>query len=299
MTSEERHRFEVEQCRANPQMDSYNNFWDIPDDEISELSLVAWLVAGGKLDQIPDKHRSNDVLWTAARHDRDSYKLIGRYEVTDHRELSLEAIRLGHADFEDVPGEYIDEDFLIEVNTCTFGRKPSKTLLKARPELITERVVKAICSRSISKARDFCAAGGDKAAELMKDEYLVKAIRNQISDAESLVGMGKAHVLTGMLAEGFWPAYRTLPNQIAVFRVPPSTPAEALDRLCTKLSPGDRTLHRCWLQSKPTNEVVAALQGSQKGLDELFAIYPERELRKHMKSNRALSGRFLENDLGM
>lgn len=280
-------------------MDSYKNFWSIPEEEVSELSLVAWLVAGGQLGQIPDEHRTQDVLWTAVRHDRESFKLIGRYEVSDHRELSIEAVQLAHACFEDVPAEYIDEDFLIEASLTTFGRPTSKTLLETRPDLITERVARTICSRTISQARDFCAAGGIKAAELMRDEYLAKSIRNQISDAESLIDMGKLHVLTSMIAEGFWPAYRTLPNQVAVFREPPATPTEALERLCAKLSPGDRVLHRCWLQSKPTNEVVAALQGSKKGLDELFAIYPERELRKHMKSNRALSGRILENDLGM
>lgn len=298
MNSNDRHSFEVEQCRAFPKMGSYNNYWDIPQRELSELSLVAWLIAGGTFEQIPAEHRTENVIWAAVRHDREAFKLIGRHEVSDYRELSVNAVQLGYATFQDVPAEYIDEEFLIDATSHTFGRSTTKTLLDAHPNLITEQVAKAVCSRSISQARDFCVAGGVKALGLLKDEYLVEAIQKQTSDATYLNDLYKTYVLVSMIAEGFWPKHVSIANA-ALYRQPPETPAEALERLCEKLSPGDKVLHRCWLQSRPMGQVVSALQDSQKGLDELFEIYPEQELRKHMKSNRALRGRLLESDLGM
>ena len=294
------HFFEIQCCQQHPDMEAYKTFSAIPPAKVSEASLVSWLVSGGKLEQIWTDLRTEPVLWTAVRHDPDAYELIHSDDVSDHRKLSLEALKNKCTSWYSVPQEHKDEQFLID---ATEGLSEALKYIRLRddyPELITERTAQAICSRSISQAFDFCQAGGHQAEFLFKDEYLKEGIKAQTSDYGTLKIMGKSYLLIGMLADGFWPDENNfqVPDSIKPFKVPPANPAEALERILA-LRGGNKILHRCWLQTQPFVEVIEALQGSKKGLDELFEIYPERELREHMKSFRALRGRFLEHDLGM
>ena len=82
---EDIHSYEIEQCQKHHDMGDFKTFADIPNERISEGSLVAWIVSGGKLAQILTGLRTERVLWAAARHDDDAYKQIGKDQVADHR----------------------------------------------------------------------------------------------------------------------------------------------------------------------------------------------------------------------
>ena len=111
----DQNQYEIDQCALHPDMDRYSKFRRIPSDRVSESSLVAWLVHGGILEEIPEDLRSERVLWTAARHDDTAYGLIGVDQVSDHRGLSLEAVIRGKTTFQEIPFDHKDEDFLIEM----------------------------------------------------------------------------------------------------------------------------------------------------------------------------------------
>lgn len=296
------HSYEIEQCQKHPGMSSYSTFAEIPNDQISESSLVAWIVSGGKLAQILTGLRTERVLWAAARHDDDAYRQIGRDQVSDHRALSVEAIRQGKAYFFWLPEEYKDEQMLIDMTIFGTHSIQNIDLAGAYKHLLTERVAEAICSRSLSQAHEFGIAGGAAAKALIRDKYLEAGIRAQTSDYGYLEMVNKQYLLVKMLAFGFWPDEKNfnVPDEVVrSFVVPPSDPIEALERIGVCQSRGHKLLHRSWLQTRPTKEVVDALQGSAQGLDELFRIYPEQEMRKHMKTHRSIRGRLLEQDLGM
>jgi hypothetical protein len=295
------HRFEIEQCQQNPDMDGFASFTDIPDDRVSESSLVAWLVAGGKYKEIPQGLRSEALMWSAVRHDRDAYELIDETDVADHRGLSLEALKHDHAKFSSVPERHKDGQFIVD---CTaYGHRKVLTIdfYRDYEHLLTEDVAKQICSRSISDASDFCTTGKHRACLLMKDEYLEAGIRVQTSDYPYLKLMGKTYVLAGMLAKGFWPdeSQFAVPDETATFKTPPSSLTQALERLQVNQGAGHRLLHECWIKIHPMQEVVSAFEGSQNGLDALFRLYKQHELRDYIRTSRPLRGRFLEQELGM
>lgn len=295
------HWYEIAQCEDNPDMINYKTFSDIPEGRVNDSSLVAWVVSGGKLAQIPVEMRTEPVLWSAVRNDSEAYDLILPEDVTDHRSLSLEALRHSKAFFTSVPEAYKDEQFLIDMTSVGSQLINNIRLRDQYDHLLTEYTAKAICTRSISDAFNYCQAGGEKAGVLLKDDYLVEGIQIQTSDYGTLKLMGKEYLLIAMLADGFWPAAQNFnfPPEIHVMRTPPASPTEAVERIQIAKSGGHKILHRCWLQTQPMADVIAELQSSTKGLDELFIIYPERELREYMKLHRSLRGRFVEQDLGM
>jgi hypothetical protein len=294
------HSYEIEQCELHPDMGSFSSYYDIPAWRVSDSSLVAWLVAGGELKRIPPEKRSEAVLWTAVRHDEAAYDLIAPGAVKDFRALTLEALRHGKTSYWKVPDECKDEDFAIEA-----GLLPNFPLheldFKYAQHLLNERVAKAFCSHSLTKAFDFLSHGGSKARDFLRDEYVEDALRAQVSDYGVLRSLGKQHVLVRMLAQGFWPDekhFRQL-GEFEVFRAPPADAAEALERMSTCQEWGHRILHRYWLETRSVQEVVDAFQTSKLGTDELFEIYSEKQLRPFIKDYRSIRARFVETDLGM
>lgn len=296
------HWYEVEQCEANRDIKQFRNFEDIPKERLSESSLVAWIVSGsGKLAKIPVEERTERLLWSAVRHDKDAYDLIPACDVNNHRELSLEALRHSNTYFSSIPEAYKDEQFLIDMTERGSHSIKNIGLADRYDHLLTDFTAMVICSRSVSQALSYCEAGGEKARALLKDEYVLEAIKKQTSDFGSLKSLGKEYLLISLLADGFWPAEENFnfPPEVHALRSPPSSPKEAVERYSVATALGHKVLHRCWLQAQPKPQVIDELQSFQKGLDELFIIYPEHELREYMKSYRSIRGRLLEQDLGM
>jgi hypothetical protein len=295
------HRFEIEQCELNPDIDAFKSFAAIPKDKVSESSLVAWLVAGGKLAQIPQDLRTEAVLFAAVRHDMDAYEQIPVDAVTDHRQLSLEALKQGNTNFDEVPEIHKDEAFLIEMVVGGTRTLSGVRLQTDYEHLLTENLARTVFSRTVAEAYDLVRAGGPKAQALLKDEYLESAIRAQTSDYGFLAALGKEYVLTAMIKSGFWPEQRNFraPASVSHFKIPPANPDEAAERISSTIIQGFKVLHRCWLKAQPLPEVVDALQASEAGLNELFNTFREQDLRPFIKTYRSIRGRILPNDLGL
>lgn len=279
-------------------MSRYGRFEDIPPEIVCESSLVAWLCHLGKLSQIPCEMRTAQVLFAAVRHDSAAFESLQENEAVSHRELTLRGVIAGRLRFESVQKEYKDEDFIIGLSAVGAGMLTAIDFAGEYKHLLTDRVVEAICTRRLSAAYEFgwdwFPAGRDR----IKDEYIEVAIAKEIFDYDKLKIMGKSHVLTNMLNEGFWPEERQFyPGDSC--RVAPKSVSECFEILCEQKYPYVKVLLRCWMQTRPTIEAVEALHGSKTGLDELFSLYPIHEIREHMNGLRSIRGRLLENDLGM
>lgn len=297
----DQHEYELAQCALHPDMDGYSKFRRIPEDRISESSLVAWIVHGGMLEEIPQDLRTERVLWAAARHDDHAYDLISQEDVADHRGLSLAAVLRKKTSFSKVPWEHKDEDFLIEMTVDSTWPIQGINLANAYAHLITEKVAEAISSRSISHAYGFWMIGGDQARELIKDSYLETAFKNGCRDFAELDRLGMKHLLVAELAKGFWPKVDPSESLAGndITSEPPSDPMHALSLIDGAKKYGHKIVYNCWLLSRPVEEVIESLQVKRVGMDKIFELYPEAELRKHMKTYRSIRGRLLEQDLGM
>lgn len=291
------HSYSVLQCQKNPHIDDYRSFDEIPKDQRTESALVAWLQTGsGNLAAIPKELRTARMLHVAARHDGQAMLQIAPSYVQNYREIALDAAKNYPNSMGLVDPEFIDEQFIIDAAISNAGVLYSldKEMLQSH---ITERAAREICSSGIGRMVTFLHVIG---SELVKDEYIMDAIKVQYSDYAILEPIGKLHLLIEMLGNGFWPAPElfTLPSY-QDSKVPPSSPIDALKRLTLAGERGYKILHRCWLLAQPQAEVVEALQASQKGLNELFELYDEGQLRGYAKKHRSIAGRLVGNDLGI
>ncbi|MBI6882734.1 hypothetical protein [Pseudomonas putida] len=291
------HTYSVLQCQKNPYIDDYRSFDEIPQDQRTESALVAWLQTGsGNLAAIPKELRTARMLHVAARHDGQAMLQIKPSDVSNYREVALDGAKNYPNSMGLVDPEFIDEQFIIDAAISNAGVLYSfdKETLQS---YITERAAREICSSGVGRMMTFLNVMG---SELVKDEYIVDAIKVQYSDYAILEPIGKLHLLIEMLGNGFWPAPElfTLPIY-QDSKVPPSSPLEALKRLSLAGDRGFKILHRSWLLAQPQAEVVEALQASQKGLDELFDLYDEGQLRGYAKKHRSIAGRLVGNDLGI
>lgn len=293
--------YEVEQVQAHPDMDEYKAFASIPEELVSESSLVSWLTSGGKLEEIPGELRSEIILHVAARHDRDALELIQPWDVTDYHSLAVDAIKNASHQVRWVAPEYMTERFLIDVALNSPQAMESFGLGEENKHLVTENVLATLCSSTISHSAILLRVVGGSIKEMIKDEFVREAIKTQVSDYTSLATIGKEHVLVDMIKDGFWPEAKnfTHPDKIQHFSNPPAGPADALERLYATKSPGYHVLHKAWLKTQPQSEVISELQSSSRGLDVLFDIFPERLLQQNMREHRGLRGRVLERDMGL
>lgn len=292
--------YECDQQIKNPKIGNCRRIEVIPPEWLNESALVVWLFRGGSLQKIPAEFRTERVLFTAVRHDFDAYAQIRQDEVSNHRELSLEAMRRGKAQLYMLPESYLNEDFIIEATDIDTTALQGFCFQK-RLHLFTDRVAEAICSRSLTHVRGFLIAGSNLAAPMVKDEYIKAAILNECSDYSYLRELKKEYLLVELLKDGFWPQGKSTSEERQW--LPPTTPpadfAEALDVISSTNSLGSTILFQSWLKTHKTHDVVHALHSSKEGIDQLFEIYSDRELRTYMNDYRSLRGRLIENDLGM
>lgn len=296
---QEYEKYELAQCELNPGMKAYKRFSEIPADKVSESSLVAWMYHGGKFREIPEEMHTQNLYWTATRWDFGAFLAIDRSKVDDLHGMCLNGMIHGLMSFDWLPPELLTEQFVIDMTIEDVSPLDGADLEDQHEFLLTERVVKEIASRSLSHAYSLYSLSDGIARPLIKDEYLVAAIKNDPRSAWKLNEMGKEGLFLEVLSQGYWPpeeSFSDIPGVVAK----PTTVAQAYDwyRESEKDSFPQR-LYRAWMQAQPLTDLITALQGSKAGLDHLFEHYPEKELRQHLKTHRPLRGRFLENDLGM
>ena len=112
---------------------------------------------------------------------------------------------------------------------------------------------------------------------------------------EILEGRGRLDIFSEFLREGNWP---DLDPEIINFKRTEDI-TEIAD-LFTQI-PDEYYEHRLYqakLLTFPVQDIVKAMDSLPK-VNRLMQLFPEAELRNHMRFNRTLRGMLLENDLGM
>lgn len=290
--------YELEQWTANQWVRDYRNFNEMPAHKLTESALVAWVCEGGKFHQIRREYWSEPLLYAAVRRDPDAFKLIGEDDIDDHRMLSFECVKAGCLQFKDLLPAYQDESFVLDLIEPYAYMVEGIDFAHRFKHLLTDRVIDAICRKSVDHAYEFACRWCPVGKFRINDDSIKAAIAVNATAYFRLAEMGKEHVLVSMLADGFWPSTEFFVRD-SPSRYPPSSATEAFERYSKSLGMSNKALHVGWLKTRPTSELVDALQGSQEALGLLFDIVPKDDLRDLMKTHRSIRGRFLEYELGM
>lgn len=292
--------YEYAQSVKHPDAGNYKSFSDIPEHLVCESFLMAWLQQDKRFSSIPRDLWTDQLVTTAIRNDSFAFAIIKPEDVSDYRKLMLEFVRFGMGGFDQLPAEYKTEQFVIDMSAWD-PRPMDLSFLKDHPHLITQRVADEICSKSFNHAYDFWMRAGDTGRKFVTDAHLERAIRADSSHLDLLVDLKKEHILVDMISQGYWPSkdqkYR--PSPVDHKPVRPERLKGLPELLCLNILEGHKFLYRCWIKTKPVDEVVDAYHGYKAGIDELFCLYEEKTLRSYADKYRSLRGRFLENDLGM
>ncbi|MBI6882733.1 hypothetical protein [Pseudomonas putida] len=290
-------QFEEEQWAESHWVARCSAFSEIEDALIDESVSVAWLCNGGHLFDIPEEHWSESVLLTAVRKDVYAFDLIDESLVDDYRALAVEASKAGTVNFANLPEAYCNEGFVLELISVGALSVEGIDFAGRYAHLLTDRVIEAICTKSLSNARYFSLVLGKFTKDRINDEYVRKAIPLNHYDLHCLEDLGKTHVLVDMLVQGYWPpSLREYPNHPC-----PEAPATVNDGFAiysTTECANMRTLHKCWMQTRPVEELAVTLKGPA-GLDLLFEIVPDDKIRRFAHKNRGIAGRLVGNDMGM
>jgi hypothetical protein len=288
--------YEQAQHQKHPDAGNYRYFSDIPEHLVCESFLVAWLLQGTRFADIPKEHWTERVVWAGMRNDSFAFDVIKPDDVSDYRALLLEWIRFGPGSFNSLPPEYRTEQFVIDLG----AQSPipmDLTFLSSYPHLITPRVADELGTKSFDHAFVFWRKTGEIGQSLMSDAHFERAIRNDSSHLEMLAFLNREHILIDMVSRGYWPS-ETKPNRPATVERPENL-AGLPQLLRTNMLEGHKFLYRCWIKTRPVDEVVDAYHGYKAGIDELFCLYDEKVLKGYANQYRSLRGRFLEHDLGM
>lgn len=134
-------------------------------------------------------------------------------------------------------------------------------------------------------------------SEISREQWK-KLLDEGVTDYVAVERSGRLHVLVEYIRDGGWPNPVLIDGQTISFPKV-ATPTEALDKYTRTKTYGPRhVLYKAWLHAFPIEEVLAATDNHEM-VRLLMDIFPEDALRPHLKLNRALRARLLENDLGM
>ena len=140
-------------------------------------------------------------------------------------------------------------------------------------------------------------------------ESVITGILTDAFGFEYVEESGCMPILEDMLREGFWPGnHEHLVVQSMMSLVSwgdrPTGPLEALARRSSVILGVSKArnqvipLFTALFNTYSKNLVMSELAGSLEGLDFLFEIYAEEEIRGHARHDRRLRGALLERDLG-
>jgi hypothetical protein len=291
-------------CQEHPEAINYKRYTEIPVDLKTESFVIAWIVSGGKLVEVPVGDRTEEMLTVAVSHDDSAFEIINPSDVSNYQALILDAIANNPSCMADVPQQYITEDLIIKAAEKRIGSLGYVDFKRKYKHLLTDTLISAIASRNVSSAVSFglelCAEDRSR----IQDGDLITAIKAQVNDLQYLKAIGKSHLLADLLGTGYWPdnlnaAIKMEKGQQLDISLPPGSPHEAMSRLASMGSPGVRFLHLQSLRCFPIEEVISTTQDIPKGVNHLLEVYTEDELRPHMRLSRPLRARLLENALGL
>jgi hypothetical protein len=196
-------------------MSAFETFADIPPEHLNHTDLEAWLrTPVGRLSDIP-RDMQTERLCVVAVWTEGSLGCISFEDRPNYREIALKALKGGGAKLIlQVEEAAITEQFLFDaVSLEGFGHY----VLSAMMTECCDRFNRHISQRIIDKglARSLRVAAQIRLAtdvpipqhirEMVSDQVLKKALINLTSESSYLKRLGKLHLLTQAINEGYWP----------------------------------------------------------------------------------------------
>ena len=299
-------------------MSAYNSFADMPPSDRHEDALVAWLrTPAGNLAEIPKDLLTRKMqvaaIWTEGSLSNFSFK-----DNPNYCEIVLEAIIGGGTDLIlQVEEEALSEPFLYAaVSTQHTGKyilcKMVTECCDRFNRLISQRIMNKGLENSLKIAWEIMhhtdSPIPQSIRDMVTDKVLRDAIVNNTCETYYLKRMGKLHLLTQALEDGYWPAHdmwlrRRAPEVMAgkpglsvaiEQRMRPDTSDSGLGLF-------DRHFHAFYeavILTFPIEDVLAKLTPREHG-PLLKELYSTQALMPYLRTYPHLKAMVLEDAMGL
>jgi hypothetical protein len=303
--NEQAHEF----YKDNPGVKGYKFFGNIPVEFHTEGFITAWIMADGRLSEVPKELRTELMLRIAVQHDASALRFITPNDVSDYQSLVLDAVENAITAVAHINPEYLTEDLVIKIAQRRLIILGYMKLDGENKHLLTDKVISSVVSGSISSAMYLSNKFGALVSSRINDEDIRAAINLRFGEVGGLINLRKEYVLADLLRSGYWPTLNEVEDATGRDEVmdksnmsamsAPRSPVEAMHKISEIKSKGIRLLYLQSLKLFPIEEVITSTIGIANAPDMLVEAYSEAELKPHMKLSRALRGRLLETGLGL
>jgi hypothetical protein len=298
-------------------MSAYETFADIPPEDRHEDALIAWMRApGAKLSELPQQYLTTK-LHVAVISSSHTLGDISFSTTANYREIVLESLRGNSELILQVEEDALNEPFLYAaVSLCNVGHYLLRNMLfeccDRFNRLITQRIMnKGLCS-SLKTASDILTTKDlpipQSIKDMVNDNLLKRALINKTGETYYLKRMGKLHLLTEAINDGYWPVHdmwlrRRAPDVLAqkpdlsvaiANRKRPDTSDSALGLF-------DRNFHAFFeavILTFPIEEVLAKMT-SREHVPILKELYSTEVLMPYLKQFPHLKSDVLEDAMGL
>lgn len=297
-------------------MSVYETFADIPPEDRHEDALIAWMrTPCAKLSEIP-QHLLTTRLHVAVISLARNFGDLSFGTTANYREIALESIR-GNAELIlQVEEEALSEPFLYAAVSLPHAGKfiLRNMILECCDRfnrLITQRIMdKGLCD-SLKIASDILLTKDvpipQSIRDMVNNNVLKKALRYKTGEAYYLKRLGKLHLLTQAINDGYWPSYdiwlgRRAPDVLAE-KPDLSTAISKRMRADTGSTMGlfDRNFHAFFeavILTFPIEEVLSQLT-SREYVSLLKELYSTEELMPYLRKYPHLKAMVLEDAMGL
>lgn len=307
----------LKETALDAKMSAYTTFADIPSEDRNESALIEWLrTPQGALLQIPAELVTYNMQKVAVMV-AGSLGIISYCDVPRYREIALEAILRRSEMILQVEEEALSEPFLYAaVSICSTGHHVLRNMVFECCErfnlLITQRIMnKGLCG-SLKTASDILTTKDipipRSIKDMVNDRLLKRALINKTGETYYLKRMGKLHLLTEAINDGYWPVHdmwlrRRAPDVLAhkpdlsvaiAKRTRPDTSDSALGLF-------DRNFHAFFeavILTFPIEEVLAQIT-SREHVPILKELYSTEVLMPYLKQFPHLKSVVLEDAMGL
>jgi hypothetical protein len=293
----------VKKSDDNADMAGYVCFVDIPETRHDEASLIGWMFHRGHLGAIPKPLWTEDLLEAAAYWDAQALASIRPSDTKGFEHLADLALSCNANRTKHIKAKDYTEDFLVKI--CCDHPKCMADIdwYGGVYDLLTDRAITQIASASITGMLNLLNYRPVDDT-LITNEVVKSAIRNQPSEIHALSEYDQYHhVIVDVVGE-YWPNFT--PMYLSHFHrnnldasQRPTTIEQALD--CFSVAPDKsiKVFYEVCVKKYPIEKVIETALGMHNGVNRLFDLYQEIELKPFSNKYRALRGKLLEDALGM
>lgn len=305
---------------SKEEREKFRFFHEIPDELRNQAFLRSWLLSRpDKLHEIPVEFVTDEMRLVAIKYLPSALSWIEPTSTPNYLNLILECIATRPDIVECVEVEFLTEEFLYQatfINPMAFFYMMRDGCDRFY-EPMSQRIVDLGCGASLNVAyKVMCETRWptpQRIRNMVTDEQLKKAMFLNPDHINDLKRMGKLHVLTEMIRDGYWleqnnPIIHNCKEMMARYAVKRPTLHDAVQE---RFNLHNASISGVWFVNQSVHtfmEAVIRLYPVEQSLPfartdeqiEIFkGIFTIEELKPHMREIPWIKGMVLENDLGL